>query len=331
MNALLKIFLLFFSVLALEAQIVLPTPFSSLPLGTNLFRLVKTVKIKILTQTPTGALYSVGQTNLPFAPSSMQNMEEFVQKELRSLKLQPKIGAEKDDCIILVETEAGSFENWETPFKLEKTGTGWKIPEKVLEFQGRYGLGTCIVPGITGYEATVLSQDRTGFFSTITGENTIAGSCDIPSAQSAIKNGFLQLALELTVTTDTNRWWDEQYLSLFQNERYVTLDENGLPLQWSTPPPSFFRPPPLRLLLVQTPGGLELQVTGDGAESAIIEESSDLKTWEEVTYSPTSSIKATSLEGERRILISNPDKKGFYRARMPEISVLQKTKNSVTP
>ncbi len=92
-------------------------------------------------------------------------------------------------------------------------------------------------------------------------------------------------------------------------------------------------PNPLKLDIRRGQEGLELSVTGEGAYSAIIEGSKDLKVWEEITYTPTSALVKASTSGDeedRRILIRNPNGKGFYRVRIPEISVLQ-TKKSVTP
>ncbi len=298
------------------------TPFSSLPLGNRVTFGVKKILVAVSSKEGKFDIYK----EVPYTPAD-GDLESLMKRELRSLPLNPKPGTEGADYYISGGADWSlDFGGENYLFKLEKTATSWRLPEKAFNFKLRYSGVSNFMPGITGYEVRARKGNQAFVFSTITDENTFGGTCNVPSAHSAVSNGILELATE-HVSPD----WDSRELTLLEGEKFVVLDRDGLPLRWSDEPPSFFIPPPtkpLKLAIRKVGDTLEVCLTGDGALYAIIEESADLESWG-IPYSLSSPPEVSSTSGERRHVVdTTTGGLRFYRVRafQPE---LQKQKQSL--
>ena len=208
-----------------------------------------------------------------------EGFKVFIEQRFQELDIIPIQGMEDANYSLHIQTDwIIHFSGKEEMFKLEKTASGWKLPESALDFEFRYGGISLPLEGIANFE---IEMEDGRFFSTVTGENTAGGNCSVPTSRGALTQGVLYISHDLTdPKTPIRRLtaWDRQGLEMVFNG-------DGVPIELSDPAPSFFKAPelpparpeirPLTVNIRLVDRLPMIAVSGDGAERAVIEQSRD--------------------------------------------------------
>lgn len=301
-----------------------------LPIGKNIDKHIGRVFIGIATKVGFKANGNGRGENFQYDGSAP--FLEVLEQKLRSEILKPYKGEESSkhtifvaayvrDGVRLEAVEGTSPENDDDYFFLEKQDGRWVIPEESLKKalrSFRYSLG---IPypfkGITGFEVLVRKGDQTAGLSTITQENTMGEICRIPALLAEMDDDFIHIPRPLAVPNDPERWWDEEELTFWEGENFVVVDGDGNLLRRSLKLPSFIPPIPLALAIEKNGSSVEVSLTGEGAETATIEESEDLVTWgPPYSLTPLPETSVSSTRGGRHY-VTTPVTQRLYRVRPP--------------
>lgn len=206
-----------------------------------------------------------------------------------------------------------SFDGINNPFQLEETEAGLRLPSVAFDW-GRYtvtyaGGFNFLMPTVTDYEVTIWQNGTPRRFSTVgNGYNDFTKEgCDLASIRSLVREQHI-VSIDAFVVMSNPRW-ERLELILWEGSQPTVL--------------SYQREPevsPLSVTVRLVEGQIVISVFGDGAESAIIEQSSDLLSWG-TSYS-LSRPPTKSSSGEYQFTVHEGTGHWFYRARID--SVLQK-------
>ena len=238
---------------------------------------------------------------------SERGLEGFLRDVLQTLPT-PKPGTESALYYLYVSTDwVLGYDGRQNLFKLEQTTSGYRIPESALNFEWEYGGVGIYATGATDFEIETQSQH---IFSTIgEGRSLEIFECDVLAAKSGLKRGEVGgFGGELVDPTSPDRI---RTLTIYENDRFVTFNGDGIPIRWSSPPPSFFLPPPAMILQKTGNGQLELVVNADGT----VEESETVNgPWG--PPNSLSSVKLASDSQQRRFSFTQTSVMKFYRLRV---------------
>lgn len=304
---------------------------SILPIGKNIDKHIGRVFIGIATKVGFKANGNGRGENFQYDGSAP--FLEVLEQKLRSEILKPYKGEENSPHAIFVAADAknGDYrgvggigpEDENDYFLLEKQGGRLVIPEESLRRalrSFRYYGASFQLTGITGFEATMRKGERIVGFSTITQENTWDNiSCQIPSLLNDIIAGVIGIPRPLAISSDPERWWDEEELTFWEGENFVVVDGDGNLLRRSVKLPSFIPALPLALAIEKNGSSVEVSLTGEGAETATIEESEDLVTWgPPYSLTPLPETSVSSTRGGRHY-VTTPVTQRLYRVRPPSV------------
>ena len=166
--------------------------------------------------------YDVSQG--PFLPA--------IQAKIAGLILSPPQGYEDADFFVFLTASAdlgtpdrssrfGIVTTGQSKaFRFEKVGGEWKLPQTAFDLRLTYpGMFFFYRPSVTAFEIRAKnSAGREEVFSTKTMVNTFTNlvGCNLPSATNALAVGLVQLLREFVVSTDPNRWWSEQEITVWE-------------------------------------------------------------------------------------------------------------------
>lgn len=244
----------------------------------------------------------VAYANLEY--SGLDSFRAFLDVSLRELPLTIPKGMEAAEYFLSFVATAdlgdiqlssqpfgavASYNGSAKTFRLVKTETGFKLPPKAYEYTLKWAGGFSFVVGLgyTDYEAVMWSNGKTRTFSTKTEVNEFDRPCAIGTYRDVLRElGILSIIQEVVVPQTP---WDRLQLTLWATDGTPTVLE--------------YRRKPLRLLIaINEDGEREIQVAGDGAEDAELQQSSDLVHW--VPASSLSSPPALSTTGARKHTIT---------------------------
>ena len=243
--------------------------------------------------------------------------QDFIRNELRALVLDPPPEAENTDYVLSIQTDgAPSFDSEGSggigSFKLEKTPTGWKLPDSILNLELEYSGGWgAYLPTTTGLTAE--STDGKIFSTLGRGRNDFGSACSL----EAIWSGFQSDQIIGFPNLIGSKAYPLKRFTVFEGDLSVSFNADGEATSWSSPAPSFFdspRDPSPIVFRKAINGQLEITVTGNG----YLEEAETLDGSWGVPYS-LSSIRPQS-DGVRTFLIKPIGAMRFYRLRQ-EVAV----------
>ena len=287
--------------------------FTSLFLGKRAHLGVTNIYLRITPIKANGGFgLAIAEKSISYRPSD-GSIETVVKRELKAFAIHPRAGLETAEYVVKATADwILSFES--ERFTLEKTLSEWKLPEKAFVLNTNYRGVALDLPTVTGFEVRIRKGNSVTVFSTITGENTVGGSCQTLVLQDDVLKGIVQLPTEL-VTADC----DERDLTLLEGDRFVTLDRDGLVTAQSEEPPLVLEIPepepeaplePLRVGIKSLANGyIQICVTGNGHEDAVLETSEDLSNW-------NSSSSTYELASSEKRWVYPLSGKGFYRVRL---------------
>jgi len=303
-----------------SAQRPITLPFSSLPMGINKYPMETIVEFNLWSLDPERSLF---WESIPHKAASEQDMTSFIVKTLQGLNFDGD-DLEGSTWLDIEAGPAGRYLNED--FALRKTSSGWKVPDLNLKLD--YGEAGEFIP--TASEFEVETADGR-IFSLVTLQNDFTDhGCDLLAIRSALKQqGFVIIPFPIA-----SREYPIKRLTIWEETKFVSLNGDGEPLEWSSTPPSFFKapepPPPskperrplmvnIRLEIGKLP---ILVVSGDGSEDAVIEQSRDGIRWGPAISlsSPPRLSSANSgyvYEFARDPADQSGDVAIFYRARLP--------------
>ncbi|PIR53480.1 hypothetical protein COU76_00885 [Candidatus Peregrinibacteria bacterium CG10_big_fil_rev_8_21_14_0_10_49_10] len=302
---------------------------STLPIGRNAEFGIHSYSLLV-------ASYEVGhvilkEKQVPFASAEVGDFESHIKAKLSDIFVQsPSAAGDNLDFFIVLQTDwmlgFDGRERENDAFKLEKTAEGWKIPNSAINFEFRTGAGGWYIPTASGFEVET-TDGR--ILSLITGRNDFTDhGCDLLAIRSALEQqGWVVYPLPIG-----SREFPVKRLTIWEETKFVSLNGDGIPTEWSSPAPSFFQAPippvqperrPLMVnIRLEGKGRLPvLVVSGDGSEGAVIEQSRNgLGNWgPAISLSQPPRLSSLN-EGEylyefAEDQLSTGDTVVFYRAR----------------
>jgi len=296
---------------------------STLPMGINRYPMDTTVafSLGVVSWSLDTETLLYGEF-IPYRATSEKDLVSFIEKTLQSLSFdEGDMKGLEGFPWFSVRAGYASYDNIIGDFALERTPSGWKVPQLNIELEYR-SAQTFDFPGATDF---IVETEDGRIFSTIGfGKNDFGTGCSIAVSQSALAEGKVDIGGGVFSAKSPIR-----YLKIFQDNRYEIRDGNGYRTEVSSPAPSWISPSPQperRPLMVnihlEGKGRLPvLVVSGDGSESAFIEQSRDGgRNWGPA-ISLSQPPRLSSLNGGEYLYefaedqLSTGDTVVFYRAR----------------